>query len=150
MLDNMAVELAKRFQQLQEERTQAFHQLDQHHKIFLCHAPEYENGFDEFKKSVSQVTDKFREISCEIIRIKEELSNDPSKLSSLIERVQELEEKKLNTVVDLQLARQQSLDNPGDELCEKNADLIKAGLVKLEEQITETLTDVRYEIVEIA
>ena len=50
----------------------------------------------------------------------------------------------MNTVVDLQLARQQALDNPGDELCEKNADLIKSGLVKLEEQITETLTDIRY------
>ena len=57
----------------------------------------------------------------------------------MIGKVQALEEKKLNTVVDLQLARQQALDNPGDELCEKNADLIRAGLVKLEEQTTETL-----------
>ena len=62
---------------------------------------------------------------------------------------QELEEKKLNTVVDLQLAKQQALDNPGDELCEKNADLIRAGLVKLEEHITETLTELRYELLEI-
>ena len=45
--------------------------------------------------------------------------------------------------------RQQALDNPGDDLCEKNADLIKVGLVKLEEDITETLTEVRYEIVDI-
>ena len=25
---------------------------DQHHKIFLCHAPKYEEGFEEFKKGV--------------------------------------------------------------------------------------------------
>jgi hypothetical protein len=41
--------------------------------------------------------------------------------------LQELEERKLAMVVDLQLARQQALDNPGDELCEKNANLIKTG-----------------------
>ena len=97
------------------------------------------------------MTDEFQKISREIINIKETLSNNDSstQLASLIGKVQELEEKKLNTVVDLQLARQQALDNPGDELCEKNADLIKAGLVKLEEQITETLTEIRYEVVEI-
>ena len=67
----------------------------------------------------------------------------------MIGKVQDLEEKKLNTVVDLQLAKQQALDNPGDELCEKNADLIRAGLVKLEEQITEVLTEIRYELVDI-
>eukprot|EP00090_Calanus_glacialis_P037079 TRINITY_DN6354_c0_g1_i1.p1 TRINITY_DN6354_c0_g1~~TRINITY_DN6354_c0_g1_i1.p1 ORF type:complete len:152 (-),score=64.30 TRINITY_DN6354_c0_g1_i1:68-523(-) len=147
----MAVELARKFQKLQEERTQTFHQLDQHHKIFLCHAPEYEKGFDDFKKGVSQATDRFKEISQEIIKIKESLNEDQSspKLGSMIGKVQDLEEKKLNTVVDLQLARQQALDNPGDELCEKNADLIKAGLVKLEEQITETLTEIRYEVVDI-
>lgn len=57
----------------------------------------------------------------------------------MIGKVQALEEKKLNAVVDLQLTRQQALDNPCDELCEKNADLIRVGLVKLEEQTTETL-----------
>ena len=57
----------------------------------------------------------------------------------MIGKVQALEEKKLNAVVDLQLARQQALDNPCDELCEKNVDLNRAGLVKLEEQTTETL-----------
>ena len=45
--------------------------------------------------------------------------------------------------------RQQALDNPGDDLCEKNADLIKVGLVKLEQEITETLTEIRYELVDI-
>ena len=45
-------------------------------------------------------------------------------IGPMIGKVQE--EKKLNTVVDLQLAKQQALDNLGDELCEKNADLIKA------------------------
>ena len=163
----MAVDLTKRFQKLQEQRTQEFHQLgklqgkhlvllirlsvDQFHKIFLCHAPEYEKGFDDYKKGVSKVTDRFKEISEEIIVIKKTLMEEhPStNIGPMIGKVQDLEEKKLNTVVDLQLAKQQALDNPGDELCEKNADLIRAGLVKLEEQITEVLTEIRYELVDI-
>jgi len=147
----VAVDLTKRFQKLQEQRTQEFYQLDQYHKIFLCHAPEYEKGFDDYKKGVSKVTDRFKEISKEIIVIKKTLIEEhPStNIGPMIGKVQDLEEKKLNTVVDLQLAKQQALDNPGDELCEKNADLIRAGLVKLEEQITEVLTEIRYELVDI-
>ena len=34
-------------------------------------------------------------------------------------------------------------------MCEKNADMIKAVLVNLEQDITDTLTEVRYEIVDI-
>jgi len=147
----MAVELTKRFQKLQEERIQTFHQFDQYHRIFLCSAPDYEAGFDDYKKGVAKVTEQFKLVSKEIIAIKQELlaQQDTLQLGKLVERVQELEEKKLNTVVDLQLAKQQALDNPGDELCEKNADLIRAGLVKLEEHITETLTELRYELLEI-
>ena len=52
-------------------------------------------------------------------------------------------------MVDLQLASQQALDNPGDELCKKNADLIRTGLNTLAEDITETLTEIRYEVVEV-
>ena len=47
------------------------------------------------------------------------------------------------------LYRQQAFDNLGDELCQKNADLIKSKLVKLEEEINETLTEIRYELVDI-
>ena len=47
------------------------------------------------------------------------------------------------------LSRQQAFDNLGDELCQKNADLIKSKLVKLEEEINETLTEIRYELVDI-
>eukprot|EP00090_Calanus_glacialis_P024369 TRINITY_DN3783_c0_g1_i1.p1 TRINITY_DN3783_c0_g1~~TRINITY_DN3783_c0_g1_i1.p1 ORF type:complete len:177 (+),score=50.17 TRINITY_DN3783_c0_g1_i1:78-533(+) len=147
----MAAKLARQFQTLQEERTRAFHELEQQHRIFLCHAPDYEAGFDEFKKGVSVVTEKFQKISKEIIEIKETLAKDhpDTKLSQMVERVQDLEEKKLSTVVDLQLASQQALDNPGDELCKKNADLIRTGLNTLSEDITETLTEIRYQVVEI-
>jgi len=148
----MAVCQVKRFQQLQEQRTQAFHELDQHHKIFLCHAPKYEDGFEEFKKGVSGVTERFQKISLEIIEIKKSLEEqDPpqTQSASMIARVQELEEKKLSTVVDLQLARQQALDNPGDELCEKNANLIRASLTKLCEDINEVLMELRYETLEL-
>jgi len=141
----------RRFQVLQEQRVQAFHELDQHHKIFLCHAPQYEDGFEDFKKAVSGVTGRFQEVSKEIIGIKEELEQeDPGdQIAKMIARVQALEERKLATVVDLQLARQQALDNPGDELCEKNSNGVKASLAKLCEEITEVLTEIRYEAVEL-
>jgi len=147
----MALPQIQRFQKLQEQRTQAFHELDQHHKIFLCHAPNYENGFDDFKKGVSQVTDQFQKVSKEIISIKASLAKEYPDLqvSALIGKIQELEEKKLNTVVDLQLAKQQALDNPEDELCEKNWNLIRAGLNKLCEEITDTLTEIRYEAADL-
>ena len=167
----MTEEQVKKFQQLQEERVRTFKKLDDDHKVFLGHAPDYEEGFDDYKKAVNTCTDKFKEISKEIIAIKEKLTEDPTsnKLASLIGQVQALEETKLHTVVDLQLARymqfrnlkkhfmimfsclfrQQAFDNLGDELCQKNADLIKSKLVKLEEEINETLTEIRYELVDI-
>merc|ERR1711892_516899 len=149
--DTMAAKLARQFQTLQEERTRTFHKLEQHHRIFLCHAPQYEDGFDEFKAGISEVTAQFQGISKGIIVIKENLAKDypDTKLAGMIGRVQDLEEKKLSTVVDLQLASQQALDNPGDELCKKNADLIRTGLNILAEDITETLTEIRYEVVEV-
>ena len=103
----MTENLSKKFQQLQEERTKTFHQLDEDHKIFLSTAPDYENGFDDYKKAVNESTEKFKFISKEIIRIKETLEQDPSaaQIAKLIGRVQELEENKLRIVCDLQLAR---------------------------------------------
>ena len=118
--------------------------------MFLGHAPDYEEGFDDYKKAVNKATEKFKDISKQIIAIKESLSNDEqtANISRLVGKVQELEETKLHTVVDLQLARQQAFDNLGDELCQRNADLLKTKLLQLEEEITDTLTDIRYEAVE--
>ena len=146
----MAASRVKRFQELQEERTRTFHDLEMAHKKFLGHAPNYENGFDDFKKSVSNCTDIFKRISNEIIEIKADLDKDElgKDFGDLVGKIQELEQKKLQTVVDVQLARQQALDNPGDELCEKNARLIQVGLNKLGEDITEKLTDIRYKLAE--
>ena len=103
----MTENLSKKFQQLQEERTKTFHQLDEDHKIFLSTAPDYENGFDNYKKAVNESTERFKLISKEIIRIKETLEQDSSaaQVAKLIGRVQELEENKLRIVCDLQLAR---------------------------------------------
>jgi len=148
----MGSDSVKRFQLLQEERIKTFNRLDEAHKAFLLTAPKYEDGFDDFKKQVSQATDTFKRVSKEIILIKENLlsksEKSETKLGNLIGKVQDLEEKKIQTVVDLQLAVQQALDNPGDDLCEKNARLIRAGLTQVCEEITDTLTEIRYEAVD--
>ena len=103
--------MIKQFQQLQEERVRTFRKLDDDHKVFLGHAPNYEQGFDDYKKAVNNCTEKFKDISKEIIKIKESLKTDQNtnKLASLVGRIQELEETKLHTVVDLQLARLENL-----------------------------------------
>lgn len=103
----MTDEQVKKFQQLQEERVRTFKKLDDDHKVFLGHAPDYEEGFDDYKKAVNNCTERFKEISKEIIAIKQSLMEDTNsnKLASLIGHIQELEETKLHTVVDLQLAR---------------------------------------------
>ena len=100
----MTDEQVKKFQQLQEERVRTFKKLDDDHKVFLGHAPDYEEGFDDYKKAVNNCTERFKEISKEIIAIKQSLMEDTNsnKLASLIGHVQELEETKLHTVVDLQ------------------------------------------------
>ena len=107
IITTMTDEQVKKFQQLQEERVRTFKKLDDDHKVFLGHAPDYEEGFDDYKKAVNNCTERFKEISKEIIAIKQSLMEDTNsnKLASLIGHVQELEETKLHTVVDLQLAR---------------------------------------------
>ena len=50
----------------------------------------------------------------------------------------------------MEYCRQQAFDNLGDDLCQKNADMIKSKLIKLEEDIIETLTEIRYEMMDIS
>ena len=50
----------------------------------------------------------------------------------------------------IEYCRQQAFDNLGDDLCQKNADMIKSKLIKLEEEINETLTEIRYEMMDIS
>ena len=87
-----------------------FHTLDDDHKVFLGHAPNYEEGFDDYKKAVNRATEKFKDISKQI---KDKLNDDTATadLRKLVGKVHDLEETKLHTVVDLQLARQQAFDN---------------------------------------
>ena len=58
-------------------------------------------------------------------------------------------ESSLAFCIDCYTCRQQAFDNLGDDLCQKNADMIKRKLIKLEEEINESLTEIRYELVEI-
>merc|ERR1719330_1430689 len=94
IITTMTDEQDKKFQQLQEERVRTFKKLDDDHKVFLGHAPDYEEGFDDYKKVVNTCTDKFKEISKEILAIKEKLTEDQNsnKLASLIGQVQGLTE----------------------------------------------------------
>ena len=72
---------------------------------------------------MSQVTDKFKTLSRLILELQSRAESEECRdktLSNLIRKVQVLEEKKLHLTVDLQLALQQSQDNPDDELMRTN------------------------------
>ena len=78
---------------------------------------------DPFQAVVSQVTDKFKTLSRLILELQARAESEECRdktLSNLIRKVQVLEEKKLHLTVDLQLALQQSEDNPDDELMRTN------------------------------
>ena len=56
-------------------------------------------------------------------------------LSNFIAKIQLLEEQKLRLTVDHQLASQQALDDPDDELLDRNAKGIKKKLTELAQEI---------------
>ena len=59
----------------------------------------------------------------------------PKELSNFIAKIQLLEEQKLRLTVDHQLASQQALDDPDDELLDRNAKGIKKKLTELAQEI---------------
>ena len=68
---------------------------------------------------VTQATAKFQNLSRLILDLQSRAESDECRdktLANLIKKVQMFEEKKLHLTVDLQLALQQSQDNPDDEL----------------------------------
>ena len=71
-------------------------------------------------------------------------SEDQKALSDHLDRLQSLESEKLKFTVDFQLAQQQSRDDPGDELLERNAKGIKERLNDLASDISDVVEEIRY------
>lgn len=139
--------LGQDFLTLQEERVRQYVVLEEAHRVYLATRPEYK--LDPYKQEVAKVTENFKSISTKIIEIRSKLSESQKDLANFINKVQILEEKKLRFTVDLQLAKQQALDNPEDELLERNVKGIKKEINNIVENINEALEDVRCRIYEL-
>ena len=153
------VVLARDFFTLQEERVRQYASLDTRHREYLGTAPSYD--IQTYQKAVTEATKNFKEISERIIEMRREFEEDFNEkvldvhdmscyvaqlghechlvtckeLTNFIAKIQILEEQKLRLTVDHQLASQQALDDPDDELLERNAKAIKKRLTELAQEI---------------
>ncbi|XP_055514386.1 required for excision 1-B domain-containing protein [Leucoraja erinacea] len=134
---------------LQEERVEAYRLFDLGHQAYLRSAPNYD--FIRYRQLVHEITQAFNRISKEVIqlgdRFHEEL--DRPDLSKHIEKMQEREQEKLVLTAQLQLAKQNALDYPGNETHQDEARELKHRINETIEAINEVLQDFKYDSEEI-
>ncbi len=124
------LQLAEDFTRLQDERVRTYATLSEAHKKYLG-----DRNFEAYKVDVASATDKFKDISSQIIAVRDHMVDE--ELAALVTRVQEEEEKKLKVTVDLQLARQRVQDCPPDE-----EDLAREGVRKLLREMNDIISEI--------
>lgn len=88
-----------------------FHLQPRGFKIYIATAPNY--NFARFHKLVGSVTKDFKRISKGIINLEKELRFEGyNNAANLIDRLQGEEEVRLRLCAQLQIAKQDALDNP--------------------------------------
>lgn len=142
------VECGKRFLSLQQERVLQHTRLSEKHKVYLRSAPNPD--FEAFKAVVAEVTSSFQSLSQDILHL---LRNDVAALRSgrslaePIEKVQDLEQKKLRVVVELQLLLEDQIQRSEetDSRCERERDLreLRRVLNAINEEVSEATEEVR-------
>ncbi|XP_067871886.1 required for excision 1-B domain-containing protein [Heterodontus francisci] len=134
---------------LQEERVEAYRLFDLGHQAYLRSAPNYD--FIQYRQLVHEITQAFNRISKEVIHLKDQFHEEFGRpdLSEHIERVQEREREKLELTAQLQLAKQNMLDHPGNETYQEEAQEVKHRINKTIEAINEILQDFKYDSEEI-
>ncbi|CAG5122618.1 unnamed protein product [Candidula unifasciata] len=138
------VDLLRRFHKLQAERVEGYNVFEQAFDTFINGIPEY--NFNEYKQLVAEITLSFRRISEEIIHIKNSLrdTHNQQQISAIIEKIQELEEAKLKSTADLQIARKNAADeHEGDHQHEIVA--LRHTLDELAREISDVLEDLKFE-----
>ena len=146
MWSDSARSLAQELLELQTQRVKQYKVLGDAHKAYLSSGPDWD--LSSFKVVVSEVTREFSEISKKMIAMKDafrEIHSD-QEMAGYIGTLQEQEERKLKATVDHQLAAEQALTFPDDELMQKNNEALKKLLDSIVEQINDTLEEIRYHI----
>ncbi|XP_072338474.1 required for excision 1-B domain-containing protein isoform X3 [Scyliorhinus torazame] len=117
--------LVRNLYALQEERVEAYQLFDLGHQAYLRSSPNYD--FIQYRQLVHEITQAFNRISKEVIQLKDRFHEeyDRPDLSEHVERVQEREREKLELTAQLQLAKQNMLDHPGNETYQEEAQELK-------------------------
>ncbi|XP_002734852.1 required for excision 1-B domain-containing protein-like [Saccoglossus kowalevskii] len=138
-------DLVKKVFVLQEQRVHTYRVFDGHHQEYLKSAPNYD--FLKYRQYVHDVTQEFNRISLAIIEIQTQLKNcDKKELVGLIKLLQDEEKSKLELTAALQLAKQNAIDHPHDEIGARDIPELKQRLAQTVEKINESLEEMKYEL----
>ncbi|CAL1531128.1 unnamed protein product [Lymnaea stagnalis] len=139
------LDLLRRFHKLQAARVEGYGLFEEAFNTFIGGAPAYD--FNAYKQRVAEITVSFRRISEEIIHIKNSLhdTHNKSEISAIIEKVQELEESKLKSTADLQIARKNASDEPENDVTQQEISALHQRLEELAQEIIDALEDLKFE-----
>jgi len=132
---------------LESQRATAFSKLTAAHKVYL----DTEGGFEPYKAAVAEATNAFKIISEKVMALQKRLQeeNPSSDLTSLVGKVQVLEEQLLKFTVDHQLALELARQSPNDDLLARNAKGAKKALDAILDELVDVLSDVRVELADL-
>ncbi|XP_044311941.1 required for excision 1-B domain-containing protein [Varanus komodoensis] len=149
MAEDDVASLVHRFYTLQTERVEAYHLFEEGHRAYLRSAPNYD--FPRYRQLVHEITVAFSGISRDILQIKEKLGGPSGRadLAQHLARLQEKEKEKLELTAQLQLAKQNVQDQPGEEAHVEEVRQLKHRLIQTIETISEILQDFKYDSEEI-
>lgn len=139
------LDLLRRFHKLQTDRVCGYDMFEEAFTNFLSDGPEYD--FPTYKQKVADITISFKRISEEVIHIKNSLHDTHNKveISGIIEKIQELEEKKLKQTADYQIARKNLAEEADDESSKQEVANLRQRLEDLAQEITDALDDLKFE-----
>lgn len=145
-----AYSLLRKFQQLQEERVHTYKIFHEGHKIYLSTGPNYD--FVQFRNLVQDITQDFKRISEEIIKIECELRNMQPELSLHVIKVQDYEKRQLELMARLQLAKQELQDmrhvkeEAENDILIREVHYLKKELATVQDKINENMEAICYQL----
>lgn len=151
MEEPTAYSLLKKFQQLQEERVHTYKMFQEGHKIYLSSGPDYD--FVKFRSLVKDITEDFKRISNDIIKIECQLRLTQPELAVHVAKVQDYEKQQLELMARLQLSKQELQDrpraDPDIDVLKNQIHELKKELAVVQEKINENMEAVCYQVADL-
>ncbi|CAC5398937.1 unnamed protein product [Mytilus coruscus] len=147
--ETTAVKLLQRFHLLQQERVETYTLFEEGFVAYLKGHPNY--NFPLYRQLVHEITETFNKISTDIIVIKTRLNDDHQQntVAGLVSKIQDQEQKKLETTVQHQISRQNELDHPDVPEHKEQSESHKEKLKEVVDKINDFLEELKYESEEL-